>query len=80
MAERRGEKKKKSFTSCENCPFNFHEKIERNVLLVVSSLIGVIDREHFLLPINSKVSLAAGSIFGFPPFPLVNYLLRDITS
>lgn len=76
----KGRKKKKSFTSCENCPFNFHEKIERNVLLVVSSLIGVIDREHFLSPINSKVSLAAGSVFGFPPFPSVNYLLRDITS
>lgn len=56
MAEQKGGKKK-SFTSCENCPFNFHEKIwdknKRNVLLAVSFLIGVVDREHFLSPFNS---------------------------
>lgn len=48
---------KKSFTSCENCPFNFHEKIwgknKRNVLLAVSFLTGVVDSEHFLSPFNS---------------------------
>lgn len=48
---------KKPSTSCENCPFNFHEKIwdknKTNVLLAVSFLTGVVDSEQFLSLFNS---------------------------